>query len=82
MVDLIKEIDPELLADHDFEINYAEQPRRLSEILEAEHLLFRQVWYNRRWNLRGSIEDGAHHVVAEKDYSRNPYRSDQSLDTV
>jgi hypothetical protein len=82
MVDLIKQIDPELLADHDFEMNYAEQPRRLSEILEAEHLLFRQVWYNRHWSLRASIESGDRHVVAEKDYSRNPYRSDQILDTV
>jgi hypothetical protein len=82
MLDVIKELDPELLADHDFEINYSQQPRRLSEILEAEHLLFRQIWYNRHWNLRVSIENGTHHVVAEKDYSRNPYRPDQTLDTV
>ena len=82
MVDLIKEIAPDLLADHDFEFNYAEQPRRLSEILEAEHLLFRQVWYSRHWNLRANIEAGTCNEVAEKDYSRNPYRSDQILDTV
>jgi hypothetical protein len=63
-------------------MNYAEQPRRLSEILEAEHLLFRRFWYNRHWNLRSSIKKGTHHVVAEKDYSRNPYRSDQTLDSV
>lgn len=81
-VDVIKQLDPELLADHDSEFNFSQQSRRLSEILEAEHILFRQVWYNRHWNLRVSIEDGAHHVVAEKDYSRNPYRSDQTLDTV
>jgi PIN domain-containing protein len=82
MLDLIKELDPELLADHDLEINYSQQPKRLSEILEAEHLLFRQVWYNRHWNLRLSIENGTHHVVPAKDYSRSPYRPDQTLDTV
>lgn len=82
MVDLIRWVDPVLLADHDSEFNYSQQPRRLSEILEAENLLFRQVWYNRHWNLRISIEEGKHHVVPEKDYSRNPYRSDQTLDTV
>lgn len=82
MVDLIRQVDPELLVDHIIEMNSVEQPRRQSEILEAEHLLFRQVWYNRHWNLRTSIEDGTHHVVGEKDYSRNPYRSDQTLDSV
>ena len=79
---MIKGVNSELLADHDFELNYSAQPRRLSETLEAEHLLFRQIWYNRHWNLRASIEDGNHHVVEEKDYSRNPYRNDQTLDTV
>ncbi|RNJ51401.1 PIN domain-containing protein [Methylocystis hirsuta] len=82
MVDVIKGLAPELLADHDSEFNFSQQSRRLSEILEAEHLLFRQVWYNRHWNLRASIENGTHHVVAAKDYSRNPYRPDQTLDTV
>jgi hypothetical protein len=82
MVDVIKGLDPGLLADHDSEFNFSQQSRRLSEILEAEHLLFRQVWYNRHWSLRTSIENGTHHVVGEKDYSRTPYRPDQILDTV
>lgn len=58
LVDVIKEIDPVLLDDHDSEFNYSQQPRRLSEILEAKHLLFRQVWYNRHWNLRSEVESG------------------------
>jgi len=82
VIDTIKGLDKELLADHEFALNFSQQPRRLSEILEAEHLLFRQVWYNRHWNLRAQIEDGTHHVVPEKDYSRNPYRADQTLDTI
>ncbi|MGF6981410.1 hypothetical protein QFZ99_000886 [Paraburkholderia atlantica] len=82
MVEFLKDRSPDLLDDHDFEFNYSQEARRLSEILEAEHLLFRQVWYNRHWNLRHRIETGQHHVVPDKDYSTNPYRNDQTLDTV
>jgi hypothetical protein len=82
MVEFLKDHSPDLLDDHDFEFNYSQEGRHLSEILEAEHLLFRQVWYNRHWNLRTQIENGEHHVVAEQDYSRNPYRYDQTLGTV
>jgi hypothetical protein len=82
LIDVIKEVGQDLLADHDLEFNGMFQPRRLSEIMEAEHLLFRQVWYNRHWNLRSEIERGEHHVVPEEKYSRNPYRHDLTLDTV
>jgi hypothetical protein len=82
MVDLIKMLDAEVLADRDSEFNFLQQSRRLSEILEAEHLLFRQVWYNRHWNLRTEIERGTHHLVAEEDYSSTPYRPDQTVESV
>lgn len=82
LVEFLKDRSPDLLGDYDFEFNYSQEARRLSEILEAEHMLFRQVWYNRHRNLRISIKNGEHHVVAEQDYSRNPYRADQTLDTV
>jgi hypothetical protein len=82
LIDLINQIDEDLLANHDLEFNGFFQPRRLSEILEAEHLLFRQVWYNRHWNLRTEIERGEHHVVSKENYSTKPYLPDQTLDTV
>lgn len=82
LLDCLKDIDPDLVDHHDFELNFTMEPRRLFEIVEAEHLLFRQVWYNRHWNLRSQIEDGSHFVVPETQYSRNPYRSDQTLDTI
>jgi hypothetical protein len=82
LVDVIKEVDPILLDNHDSEFNFSQQPRRLSEILEAEHLLFRQVWYNRHWNLRSEIESGKHKVLPESQYSRDPYKPDETLDTV
>ena len=82
LICFIKSLDPELLANHEFEFSYSQQSRSLSEILEAEHLLFRQVWYNRHWNLRTEIEEGKHQVVPEEHYSRSPYRQDQTLDSV
>jgi hypothetical protein len=82
LIHVINQIDQDLLANHKFEFNGFFHPRRLSEIMEAEHLLFRQVWYNRHWNLRTEIERDEHHVVPESNYSRNPYRQDQTLDTV
>lgn len=82
LAELLREIDPDVLDEIDFELNFQQDPRRLTEILEAEHLLFRQIWYNRHWNLRIQIRDGKHFVVPETEYSTSPYRSDQTLDTV
>jgi len=82
LVDLLRDFDPEILDDEEADFNFSMEPRSLSEILEAENILRRQIWYNRHWNLRSAIEDGTHHVVPEAEYSRTPYRSDQTLDTV
>ena len=35
---------PEWMEEIKWEFEYQEEPRLLSEIMEAEHLLFRQVW--------------------------------------
>lgn len=82
IVDVIKGIDATLLEDHQAEFNYASGSRSLSELLDATHLLERQVWYNRHWNLRSKIEDGTHQIVSEENYSRNPYNQNQTLDTI
>jgi hypothetical protein len=71
LVDLVKDVGSELLADHDSKLNLSQRPRRLSEILEAENVLFRQVWYNRHWNLRTEIEEGKHQVLPGSEYSRH-----------
>lgn len=82
MVGFLKDRNPDVLEEQDFEFNYSQEARRLSEILDAEYLLFRQVWYNRHWNLRSRIEDGSVKVVPESEYSRDQYRSDQILDSI
>jgi hypothetical protein len=38
--------------------------------LEAENLLFRQIWYNRHWNLRGSIDRGKHKLVTKEEWDQ------------
>jgi hypothetical protein len=68
---------PEWMEEIKWEFDYEEQPRRLSEILAAEHLMFRQVWYNRHWNLRDGIETGKVRVVPDDKLSRTPYRQDE-----
>lgn len=73
--ELLRDIDPELMAETDFELNYQQDPRRLSEILEAEHLLFRQIWYNRHQNLRISVERGEVKVIADADYNRHHHNT-------
>lgn len=72
---------PEWMEEVKWEHDYEEQPRRLSEILAAEHLLFRQVWYNRHWNLRNEIETGKVRIVPDDRLSRAPYRQDEISET-
>jgi PIN domain len=53
-----------------WEFKYQQEPRLLSEILEAENRLFRQIWYNRHWNLRLEIERGKHKLVTKEKWDR------------
>ena len=48
-----------MLAEYEWEHTYLEASRQLSEILDAEHRLFQQVWYNRHCNLRSKVENSA-----------------------
>ncbi|MFB0872582.1 MULTISPECIES: PIN domain-containing protein [unclassified Sphingobium] len=82
LAELLNDFAPEWMEDLKFDYEWQQEPRRLSEILEAEHLLFRQIWYNRHWNTRIAIEEGREKVVAEKDYSRSPYKPGEILDSV
>jgi hypothetical protein len=82
LAELLNGFAPEWMEELKFDYEWQQEPRRLSEILEAEHLLFRQIWYNRHWNTRMAIEEGREKVVAEKDSSRSPYKPEEILDTV
>ena len=47
---LLGEYVEDLLEEVRFDREYNQESRKLSELLEAEHKLFKQVWYNRHWN--------------------------------
>jgi hypothetical protein len=81
--EVLNEYAPELMEEVKWEFEYREEPRLLSEIMEAENLLFRQVWYNRHWNLRAAIESGKHKVVTEAEWKKYPKRYQRmTVDTV
>lgn len=79
---LLNEQAPEWLEELQAEFEWEEHPRRLSEIMEAQHLLLQQVWYNRHWNLRVAIEEGRHKVLPAAEYSTTPYKNHETLDTI
>jgi hypothetical protein len=46
----LRRVEPSLVTDIMLEQAWTQEPRGLTEILEAEDVLFHQVWYNRHWN--------------------------------
>lgn len=75
---------PQLMEEVRWEFEYHEEPRLLSEIPEAEKILFRQIWYNRHWNLRLSIERRKHRLVTKEewDMASSKRRQNMTVDTV
>lgn len=68
----LRRVEPSLVTDIMLEHSWTQEPRGLTEILEAEDLLFHQVWYNRHWNMRFGIEEGKIKVVDKETYPRPP----------
>ncbi|MGO9454040.1 MAG: PIN domain-containing protein [Candidatus Binataceae bacterium] len=69
---LLRRIEPSLVSDVMFELSWTQEPRGLSEILNAEDLFFNQVWYNRHCNLRIGIRKGRIKLVEKETYPRPP----------
>jgi hypothetical protein len=77
----LRRVEPALLSEIMIEQEWAEEPRRLTEILDAMDLLFHQVWYNRHMNRRYMIEIGKTKIVEKetfpvKDHSKRPIQRD------
>ena len=66
----LRRVEPSLVTDIMLAYSWTQEPRGLAEILEAEDLLFNQVWYNRHWNMRTDIEEGRITVVDKEAYPR------------
>lgn len=77
----LRRVQPQQFADLMIEQEWLEEPRRLTEILDAMDLLFDQVWYNRHQIARQKIERGQTKIVEKetfpvKDHSRRPIQRD------
>lgn len=71
----LKRIQPALVSDMMVEQEWQQEPRRLTEILEAMDLLFHQVWYNRHQVLREKIERGETKIVEKETFPpKDPIR--------
>lgn len=66
----LRRVSPSIVTDIMLEHEWTQEPRGLTEILEAEDLLFHQVWYNRHWNMRIGIQEGRIKVVEKETYPR------------
>jgi hypothetical protein len=66
----LRRIDPSLVTDILLESSWMQEARGLAEMLQAEDLLFNQVWYNRHWNMRSMIDDGKIKVVDKEIFPR------------
>jgi hypothetical protein len=77
--DVLSKFAPEWMDDVTWEFEFREEPRLLTEILEAEHLLYRQVWYNRHWNRRIAIEKGRHKLVAKDEWDKQQPKRRQKM---
>jgi hypothetical protein len=68
----LRRIEPSLVSDILIEESWTQQPRALTEILDALDLLFHQVWYNRHWNMRIGVERGEIKIVEKQTFPRPP----------
>jgi len=68
----LRRVAPAMVTEVMLEYSMAEEPRGLSEILEAEDLLFHQVWYTRHLFLMHGVRTGRVKVVEKESYPRSP----------
>ena len=83
IIDVINLIDSEMLAEYEWERTYHSEPRWPSEILDAENLLFRQVWYNRHMNLRFKVKSGDVRIITKEEFDKlDGYHPEVVVDTI
>ena len=70
IVEIINELDSQLLTELEWEESYSEEPRGLSEILEALHVAVQQVWYNRHLSLRFGVENGDIRIITATEFAK------------
>ncbi len=68
LADALQKIDPTLVMDARFEREWAQQPRRLAEIVDALDELWDQIWYGRHQVLRDGVESGRISLVEKETF--------------
>ena len=63
LAEAVHRISPELVTDIMIEDEWAEEPRSMSEIIEAEGEFFDKIWYNRHLNWLYRIKIGQDKIV-------------------
>ena len=76
---LLKEFADDLIEESTFDREFSREPRALSELLDAENMLFKQVWYNRKWVLIDRVERGDHSRVTQPEWDAAAPKDRQSM---
>lgn len=82
LISIINEVAPDWLEQLNAELADLDDPRLLSELLQAERELERKIWYSRHMLRKQQIDEGSIVVLPEQEYSRNPYKPGEILDTI
>lgn len=64
----LNRIEPSFVRDVLFENSFEEEPRSLSELLDAIDRLTTQVWHNRHMNLQWALDRGKHKIVSKAEW--------------
>lgn len=70
LVEVIRSIAPDLLEQFEEEFAYFPELRGLAELLEAEHLLERKVWYDRHSMRLSAVENGQIKLISREQYAK------------
>lgn len=76
---LLSEFASDLIEETRFEREYSQDPRQLSELLEAEIKLTTQVWYNRKWSIIARVEHGRLKLVTKNVWDQSSPEERRSL---
>jgi hypothetical protein len=68
LVECLRRIDPTRVTYAMWEQEWEQEPRSLSDILDAMDRLTTQVWYNRHKNLAWRIANGKHKIVSRTEW--------------
>lgn len=70
LVECLRRVDPTRVTYAMWEREWEQEPRSLSDMLQAMDRLTTQVWYNRHKYLAWQIEKGEHKIVSREDWDK------------